>query len=55
MTLDNRKALVTGGASGFGFDIATKLSERGALVAIADVSADSAEPRGNARWLVTRL
>jgi meso-butanediol dehydrogenase / (S,S)-butanediol dehydrogenase / diacetyl reductase len=32
-----RKALITGGASGFGFAIAERLAQSGALVAIADV------------------
>ena len=33
-----RKALVTGGASGFGLDIATRLTAAGARVALVDVS-----------------
>lgn len=37
-----RVALVTGGASGIGFAVATQLGELGAKVAIADVNIDGA-------------
>jgi NAD(P)-dependent dehydrogenase (short-subunit alcohol dehydrogenase family) len=40
---DNRKALVTGGASGFGREIARTLSAAGAAVAVVDVDAKRAE------------
>jgi len=36
-----RKALVTGGASGFGLDIASRLSRAGAAVALIDISEES--------------
>jgi NAD(P)-dependent dehydrogenase (short-subunit alcohol dehydrogenase family) len=35
-----RKALITGGASGFGFEIATRLAEHGAAVAVLDNNAE---------------
>jgi meso-butanediol dehydrogenase / (S,S)-butanediol dehydrogenase / diacetyl reductase len=38
-----RKALVTGGASGFGLDVATRLAREGASVALLDVSRDRLE------------
>jgi meso-butanediol dehydrogenase/(S,S)-butanediol dehydrogenase/diacetyl reductase len=38
-----RKALITGGASGFGLAIARRLSDLGARVAIADIAADQLE------------
>jgi len=38
--LDQRVALVTGGASGFGRQSALRLAERGALVCVADVNGD---------------
>jgi NAD(P)-dependent dehydrogenase (short-subunit alcohol dehydrogenase family) len=40
---DNRKALVTGGASGFGREIARTLSAAGAAVAVVDVDGKRAE------------
>jgi NAD(P)-dependent dehydrogenase (short-subunit alcohol dehydrogenase family) len=40
---ENRKALVTGGASGFGREIAHRLHAGGAGVAVVDVAADRAE------------
>ena len=43
-----RKALVTGGASGFGFGVAERLVDAGASVAIADVRADAVEAAGDA-------
>ena len=39
--MDNRRALVTGGASGFGLETARALLARGARVAIADIDADT--------------
>lgn len=41
--LRNRKAFVTGGATGIGFAIATALAAQGAHVAIGDVDAKAAE------------
>lgn len=38
-----RKALITGGASGFGFDIASRLVEQGASVALVDHAAEAAD------------
>jgi NAD(P)-dependent dehydrogenase (short-subunit alcohol dehydrogenase family) len=40
---DNRKALVTGGASGFGREIARTLSAAGAAVAVVDLDGERAE------------
>src|SRR5690348_15322748 len=41
MTVANdRKAIVTGGASGFGLEISRRLCESGARVAIVDISQD---------------
>jgi NAD(P)-dependent dehydrogenase (short-subunit alcohol dehydrogenase family) len=40
---EGRKALVTGGASGFGRQVARSLSEAGAAVAVVDVNAERAE------------
>jgi meso-butanediol dehydrogenase / (S,S)-butanediol dehydrogenase / diacetyl reductase len=40
---DERRALVTGGASGFGLEIATRLRGTGAKVAIADIDANALE------------
>jgi NAD(P)-dependent dehydrogenase (short-subunit alcohol dehydrogenase family) len=40
---DNRKALITGGASGFGREIARTLNAAGARVAVVDVDAERAE------------
>jgi NAD(P)-dependent dehydrogenase (short-subunit alcohol dehydrogenase family) len=40
---DNRKALITGGASGFGREIAQTLKAAGAAVAVVDVNAERAE------------
>ena len=39
----NRKALVTGGASGFGFGLARRLADHGAGVVIGDISAEGLE------------
>jgi len=39
--LDNRRALVTGGASGFGLETARALLAQGAQVAVADINADA--------------
>jgi NAD(P)-dependent dehydrogenase (short-subunit alcohol dehydrogenase family) len=42
MDFSGRVALVTGGASGIGFAVATQLAELGAKIAIADVNIDGA-------------
>ena len=39
--MDNRRALVTGGASGFGLETARALLAQGAQVAVADITADT--------------
>ena len=39
--MDNRRALVTGGASGFGLETARALLAQGAQVAVADINADA--------------
>ena len=46
--LDNRLAVVTGGAQGIGFEIARALSEAGAKVVIADRSSAVGEPAARA-------
>ncbi|MBL0884928.1 3-hydroxybutyrate dehydrogenase [Myceligenerans indicum] len=55
-TLQGRKALVTGGASGIGKAIARELAARGAHVTVADVSADGAKAAadeiGGDAWVV---
>ena len=43
MTFVNRAAVVTGGASGIGREVAQALAGRGAAVAIADINRDGAE------------
>lgn len=43
MQLNNKVAIVTGGASGFGASIARLLSQRGAAVMIADLNLEGAE------------
>jgi 3-oxoacyl-[acyl-carrier protein] reductase len=43
MKLENKTAMVTGGASGFGAGIARKFVAEGARVLIADLNADAAE------------
>lgn len=42
MKLDNKVAIVTGGASGFGAAIARQLSQNGAAVMVADLNAEGA-------------
>ena len=39
----NRAAVVTGGASGIGREVARALAERGAAVAVADINLEGAE------------
>ena len=43
MTFVNRAAVVTGGASGIGREVAQALAGRGAAVAVADINRDGAE------------
>ena len=42
MRLDGKVALVTGGARGIGFAVATALARQGAVIAIADIDAQGA-------------
>lgn len=55
-TLEGRRALVTGGASGIGRAVARELAARGAHVTVADVSADGAktvaDEIGGDAWVV---
>lgn len=55
-TLDGRRALVTGGASGIGAACARELAARGAHVTVADVDGDGAETVaeevGGEAWVV---
>ena len=43
MRLENKVAIVTGGASGFGAGIVRKFAEEGAKVIVADLNGDGAE------------
>ena len=43
MTYVNRVAVVTGGASGIGREVAGALAERGAAVAVADINTEGAK------------
>ena len=43
MSLKDKVAVVTGGAQGIGFAIASKLADDGALVVIADVAEEKAK------------
>ena len=45
MSLNNKLAVVTGGASGIGAAVAQKLADAGAIVIVADVQADKGETR----------
>lgn len=48
MRLENKCAIVTGGASGIGRSIVTRFAEEGARVVIADVDADAGEALASA-------
>ena len=47
MDFSGRVALVTGGASGIGFAVASQLAELGARIAIADINIDGARTAAN--------
>jgi 3-hydroxybutyrate dehydrogenase len=59
MTIEGRKAVVTGGAAGIGAAVAHGLADRGAHVVVADLDGDAAEKLagelGGSAWAVDLL